>query len=234
MCPDPPDESFAALFERGGTRARGRTPRVGEIVDALVVQVGKDAVYVDLGDHVQAFVDSADLRDAAGTLKATTGDRLRARVRQVDPVLGIRLVPTVEAAAAAGAAIAVGGGDVANAVRIAVGQIVSGAVERVEKYGLFVQIEGTHGRSGRGLLPTAELAVARGTDLRKAFPLGTKMRAKVIEIVEGKIRLSVRALKEDEERAEYDGFRKSARPSEPAGLGTLGDMLSARATKIRR
>ena len=34
---------------------------------------------------------------------------------------------------------------------------MSGAVERVENYGVFLQVEGTKGRAGRGLVPPSEL-----------------------------------------------------------------------------
>ena len=122
-------------------------------------------------------------------------------------------------------------------MKFAVGQVVSGAVERVESYGVFVQIDGTKGRAGRGLLPTSEMGTPRGADLRKTFPLGTKLKVKVIGIDEGKMRLSVTALKDDEERKEFEGFKGKATKggaSEPAagsGFGTLGDLLKKRGKK---
>ena len=144
-------------------------------------------------------------------------------------------MPTVKAAVAAGVTVSVGANSKADSLRVAVGQVVSGEVSRIEAYGLFIQIEGTKDRTGRGLAPTVELGVARGADLRKAFPLGTKVRAKVLEIAEGRIRLSLRALKDDEERAEFEGFKgkqqKAGEPgAEPAtrGFGTLGDLLKKR------
>ena len=57
-------------------------------------------------------------------------------------------------------------------VVIALGSVVKGTVDRIESYGVFLQIEGTRGREGRGLVPAAELGVPRGTDLRKKFPQG--------------------------------------------------------------
>jgi small subunit ribosomal protein S1 len=234
---DRPNESFAALFERSqrsdkGERKRGA--RVGETVQAVVVQVGQGGVFVEMDGHRQGFIETVDLQAPDGTLRVAVGSTLRARVVRVDDE-GIRLVPTVEAAAEVGAAVALGavaGGAPDDAqVKIAVGQVVNGTVDRVENYGIFVQIEGTKGRTGRGLAPTAELAVPRATDLRKAFPLGTKMRVKVIDLAEGRIRLSVRALKDDEERAAFDGFREAEKKAaEPQGFGTLGDLVR-KATK---
>jgi small subunit ribosomal protein S1 len=220
------DESFAALFEQAGQGApRKRNPRIGETLEVLVVQVGRDAVFVELDGRRQGFIESTDLKAPDGTIKAAVGDKLRARVVHVDAELGVRLSPTVEAAVSMGASVALGPSNEPAAVTVALGQVVSGAVERVESYGLFVQLEGTKGRVGRGLLPVSEIGVARGTDLRKAFPLGTKLKVKVVEIGEGRMRLSVRALKDDEERAQFEGFREQEKKAPAAhSFGTLGDL----------
>jgi small subunit ribosomal protein S1 len=219
------DESFAALFEQSKGVPRGRAPRVGDVVEATVVQVGKDAVFVELEGRRQGFIETPDLRGPDGDTKVSVGDRLQARVVRIDDQ-GVRLAPTVEAAAAAGAAVSLGGADAPEAMKVAVGQTVSGAVERVESYGVFLQLEGTKGRAGRGLLPVSELGTPRGADLRKLFPLGTKLKAKIIGLEEGKMRLSIRALKDDEERKEFEGYKgKEEKAAEPRGFGTLGDLL---------
>jgi small subunit ribosomal protein S1 len=145
----------------------------------------------------------------------------------------------MDAAIAVGASVSLGGTARGHAsegegVKVAVGQAVSGTVSRVEKYGIFLQLDGTKGAAGRGLVPTAELGTPRGADLRKAFPLGTKLKAKILAIEEGKMRLSLRALKDDEERADVESFRaKEAkeRDGAPQGYGTLGDLLNARKPK---
>jgi small subunit ribosomal protein S1 len=202
-----------------------------------VVQVGKDAVFVELDGRRQGFIEAGSLQAPDGTLKVSVGDRLRARVVRVDADNGIELVPTVETAVAAGASVSLGqpgsGGPAAtDAVKIALGQAVSGSVDRVESYGLFVQIDGTRGRSGRGLIPTAEIGTPRGTDLRKAFPIGSKVRAKVAEIAEGRIRLSITGLKADEERAQFEGFREQEKKADAAQtMGKLGDLLKKRSPR---
>ncbi len=227
---DRPEESFAALFEQAGQGApRKRNPRVGETLEVLVVQVGRDAVFVELDGRRQGFIESVELKAPDGSVKVAVGDRIRARVVHVDPEQGVRLAPTVDAAASMGASVALGPTHEPAAVTVAVGQVVSGVVERVEAYGLFVQIDGTKGRTGRGLLPVAELGVARGTDLRKAFPIGTKLKVKVLEMSEGRMRFSVRALKDDEERAHFEGFREQEKKGAPAhSFGTLGDLKKPR------
>jgi small subunit ribosomal protein S1 len=226
---DRPDDSFAALFESSNKVVRKRVARVGETVEATVVQIGQGGVFVEMSSGRQGFIETVDLKAPDGTLRVQVGSTLRARVARVDDD-GIRLVPTIESAVEVGASVSVGalagGAPDDTALKIAVGQVVHGTVDRVENYGVFLQIEGTKGRGGRGLAPTVELGVPRATDLRKAFPLGTKMTAKVIDMAEGRIRLSVRALKDDEERAAFDGFRQSEKnAAAPHGFGTLGDLV---------
>jgi small subunit ribosomal protein S1 len=236
----PEDDSFAALFEKAGGRSSvprwGARP--GEVLDGTVVQVGRDAVFVDLGGGRQGYVEGNDLVGPDGSIKAAVGDRMQVRVVRVDPRDGIRVVPTRESAVAAGATVSLGDGTPPgergpDPVKVAVGQVVSALVARVESYGVFLQIKGTKGAAGRGLAPVAELGVPRATDLRKAFPIGTEMKAKIVDLAEGRMRLSVRALKDDEERAEFEGFRANAdkereRPGAARGLGTLGDLLKSK------
>jgi small subunit ribosomal protein S1 len=115
-------------------------------------------------------------------------------------------------------------GAVAQGPSVGLGAVVSGVVDRVETYGVFVQLDGTKGRAGRGLIPNAELGTPRGSDTRKLFPEGAKVSAKVLETGEGRLRLSIRAMRVDEERAQFDGYRERNVPS--GKLGTLGDLLN--------
>jgi small subunit ribosomal protein S1 len=236
MPSDRPEDSFAALFEQSGKAApRARRPKVGDVAPAVIVQVGKDAVFVELEGRQQAWIETTELRTPEGKVTVTLGDRVEVRVVSVDDE-GIRVAPTMRAAVAAGATVDIGtaaaeapdtgSGARANAavVRVAVGQAVHGVVDRVESYGVFVQLDGTKGRAGRGLVPTSELGVPRGADLRKHFPIGAKLRTKIVALEEGKMRLSITALKDDEERAELDAFRAGEK-EEPRGFGTLGDLL---------
>jgi ribosomal protein S1 len=231
MPEDPKDDSFAALFEQSGKAApRARRPRPGDVVQATVVQVGKEAVFVELEGRQQAFIEASDLHDAEGKTSVAVGDSLEARVVRVDDE-GVRVTPTMRAAVAAGATVDLGaaagmepGGAKPETVRVAVGQVVHGVVDRVESYGVFVQLDGTRGRAGRGLVPTGELGVPRGADLRKHFPIGTKLKTKIVALEEGKMRLSITALKDDEERAEVEAFRGKEK-QETGGFGTLGDLL---------
>jgi small subunit ribosomal protein S1 len=114
-------------------------------------------------------------------------------------------------------------------VAIVLGSVVKGTVDRIESYGVFLQVEGTRGREGRGLVPAAELGVPRGTDLRKKFPQGTVLTAKVLDVGEGKLRLSVRGAQAAEEQADLDSARAALAKSGAAGgnsFGTFADLLT--------
>lgn len=112
----------------------------------------------------------------------------------------------------------------APAAAPAVGTILDVTVDKVESFGVFV----TWG-SGRGLVPAAELGVPRGTDLRRAAPVGTTFRAVVTDVREdGKVRLSRRGAEEAEERAEARAWMQSQKAPAGKGLGTLGDLLKGK------
>jgi len=94
--------------------------------------------------------------------------------------------------------------------------------------GLGVRIVGVTGRHARGYIPAGQTGTPRGTDLRKSFPLATKMEAKIIEIDRrgGEARLSIRALKEDVEKQAYRDYRKKVQRE--ATFGTFGDLLKGK------
>ena len=106
------------------------------------------------------------------------------------------------------------------------------AVVAAESAGLVVRVIGLTGRHSRGFIPAGHTGTERGTDLRKHFPPGTRLEAKVIEIDprRGEAKLSLRALREDSEKAAYHEYRASV--AKASKFGTLGDLL-ANATKKR-
>jgi small subunit ribosomal protein S1 len=110
-------------------------------------------------------------------------------------------------------------------VKLALHQMLKVVVKQIREAGLGVRIVGTTGRSSRGFIPAGQTGTPRGTDLRKAFPLGTELDAKVIEYDprRGEARLSIRALKEDEEKRAYREYRKKVQRE--ATFGTFGDLL---------
>ncbi|MDI1448230.1 S1 RNA-binding domain-containing protein [Polyangium sp. 6x1] len=104
-----------------------------------------------------------------------------------------------------------------KAVKVAVVQAVEG--------GLSVRILGVTGRAARGFIPAGHTGTARGTDLRKEFPVGTKFDAKVLEVDprRGEAKLSIRALKEDAEKQAYQSYRAGV--AREAKFGTFADLM---------
>ncbi|PIE05927.1 MAG: RNA-binding protein [Sorangium cellulosum] len=237
------DESFAALFEKGNApRVRQRQFSRGDAVDGIVVKIGTEAVFLDLDGKREAFVDRATLVDGEGrALNVDVGDCIHARVAEIggraggirlDP-LSIRRQIDQKNSDEAQQVDFVG----ASGPQLTAGAHVKGEVTRIESYGVFVQIEGTTGRRGRGLLPAVETGLPRGTDLRKKFPLGKQVEVKILTIEDdGKMRLSIRALQLDEERASFESFSGKGKPkqkgSAKSGFGTLADAF-ARSTQLK-
>jgi small subunit ribosomal protein S1 len=62
--------------------------------------------------------------------------------------------------------------------RLKPGDVVACTVDRVESYGLFVEIEG----GGRGMIHHSELGLPKKTDLAVEFPKGAKLEAAVLEV----------------------------------------------------
>jgi small subunit ribosomal protein S1 len=91
---------------------------------------------------------------------------------------------------------------------VAVGAMLTGTVERVEPFGVFVRL----GPGQTGLVPNAELGTARGSDHRKAFPIGSELKVLVLDIEEGgrRIRLSHAQALAQEERAESQAYLDTA------------------------
>ncbi len=100
------------------------------------------------------------------------------------------------------------------------------AVVAPESAGLVVRVLGLTGRQSRGFIPAGHTGTERGTDLRKHFPPGTRLEAKVLEIDprRGEAKLSLRAFKEDTEKAAYQEYRASV--AKASKFGTLGDLLA--------
>jgi ribosomal protein S1 len=149
-----------------------------------------------------------------------SGQNLLVKVQSVDPV------KKRVSLALASDGLAVGAVDATKA--IVVGSIVKALVEKVETYGVVVQLQGLKGRSGRATVPNAETNTRPGTDLRKEFPAGKEITAKVLEASDNRVRLSIKAALDDAERADFDNFRATANAS---GMGTLGDLLKAKLGK---
>ena len=104
-----------------------------------------------------------------------------------------------------------------------VGAVVEGKVDKAVNFGVFV----TLGPGRKGLVPNIEMGTSKGADHRKQFPPGTPMRVKVLEVTDNgrKIRLSRKAAREAQERAEFEDYVQQDAKDSSSGFGTLGDVL---------
>jgi len=106
---------------------------------------------------------------------------------------------------------------------VEVGALLTGTVERLENFGVFVRL----GPGQTGLVPVSELATARGTDLRRAFPVGSELKVVVVAIEEGgrRVRLSHSQALAQEERAETQAYLgQGGKRGDGFGL-TLGERI---------
>ncbi|HEY1097548.1 MAG TPA: S1 RNA-binding domain-containing protein, partial [Myxococcota bacterium] len=176
---------------------------VSEITDRRI-RHPEDVLQV--GEHVQVRVKEVDLdrRRVALTMKESMGE-----------------VASVEAPTQPRA-----GGK----PRLGRGTRATGVVDRIEKYGVFVNLfaDGAEGSDsiGTALMPASETGTPRGSDLGKAFPIGSKVAVLVIDIDDrGRAKVSKTAREQAEERAEFDQFKNDKSGGGKAGLGTFGDLL---------
>jgi small subunit ribosomal protein S1 len=243
------DESFASLFEQSaGARGRLRRYHTGETVEVTIVAVAREAVFADLGGKQEGMFERNALSDAEGQVRVEVGSRVSAVVDSVDGATGqVRLRPVV-VRNPEGDEVSVAPAQGASSAVVVEGARIKGTVTGVERYGVFVQIAGTQGRSGRGLVPTPETGTPRGSDLKKHFALGQEVEAKILSVdAEGKIRLSIAALGADDERGLFEAYKAKGTDGQAAaaergaaeptagrkekekpvlrGFGTLADLL---------
>jgi small subunit ribosomal protein S1 len=109
--------------------------------------------------------------------------------------------------------------------KIARNATVKAQVIKGETGGVLVRLLGVTGRAARGYIPAGQTGTPRGADLRKTFKPGTVLDLKVMEVDprRGEAKLSIRSLKQDEERRAHKEYRQKLKAE--ASFGTLGDLL---------
>lgn len=111
------------------------------------------------------------------------------------------------------------------------GAVLEGTIDKIESFGLFVKLP----NDARGLVPAVETGTQRGADLAKEFKVGDKTKVTILDVdaKSGKVRLSIRAARQAEERAEFEGFLGTSK-EKGKGLGTLGDLFRERLSELRQ
>ncbi len=101
------------------------------------------------------------------------------------------------------------------------GQKATGTVSRIEKYGVFVELE----NGASALLPASEIGLPKFSDLSHHFKLGEKLDVVIIDVdKDNRVKVSALARKQMDERDTYLSFNSA---QEKAGsFGTFADLLN--------
>jgi small subunit ribosomal protein S1 len=187
-----------------------------QIVRGRAVRATDFGVFVELFPGVDGLLHVTEIpRNRQGELReaATTSAEVTVMILAVDLEkrrIGLALAPEG----------AVAGDQVES--NVAVGAVLMGTVERLESFGVFVRL----GPGQTGLIPNAELSLARGAEARRAYPVGAEVKVLVLSVEEGgrRIRLSHAKALEQEEHAETEAYLRGA--TKKGGFGmTLGEAL---------
>ena len=198
----------------------GTAFKVGDVRSGRVMRLAEFGAFVELAPgigglaHVSTFAPTG--RPGGWTDAVPVGATAAFEVLSVDFAqkrIGLALVDEGSSRAASASA----------QDAFAPGTIVTGKVERHERFGVFVFL--APGRTG--LMPSSETGLDRDADLVKAFPIGSDVEVAVLEADASgrRIRLSKKAVAQQREQAELREYaaRTDAAPS--ASLGSLADKL---------
>src|SRR5215467_9488672 len=190
--------------------------RERQIVRGRVARVTDFGVFVELLPGVDGLLHLTEIpRSRHGEMKqaAQSGAPLVVLLTSIDPSkrrIGLALAPE---GATLGAQLE---------STISVGAVVTGTVERIEQFGVFLRL----GPGQVGLIPNVEMGTPQNTDHRKDFPPGTEIKVAVLSIEDGgkRIRLSRAQAQRMEEDAETKAYIQAA--ARKGGFGmTLGEAL---------
>jgi small subunit ribosomal protein S1 len=195
---------------------------VGQVRQGRVTRVADFGAFVELEPGIEGLAHGSTFAPtgrAGGWTKAVpVGTTGAFEILSIDTALkriGLALVEEGSSRAA--------GATPSSSDALAPGTIVSGKVERHEKFGIFVFL--SPGRTG--MMPFAESGVDRDQDMLKAFPIGSDIEVAVLEVDQAgrRIRLSKKAVAELREQAELREYtaREGAAPT--ASIGSLADSL---------
>jgi small subunit ribosomal protein S1 len=177
--------------------------------------------FIELEPGVDGLIHTADLsvkRIEHPEEVVKVGEEIDVVVAHVDPKahrIALHPAPTGEAANEA-------------PQRVQLHKTVKVVVVSVETGGVTVRVLGATGRNARGFISAAATGTPRGTELRKLFPVGKELEAKIVEMDprRGELKLSIKALNEETERNAYQQYR--AQVKREAKFGTFADLLAKR------
>ena len=189
--------------------------RERQVVRGRAVRSTEFGIFVELAPGIDGLLHISEIpRHRQGPLReaAAASEEITVMIVSLDADkrrIGLALAPDD----------ALPGAQVKSAAEV--GNVLVGTVERIEPFGVFVRL----GPGQTGLVPNAELTTARGSDPRKAFPIGSEMKVLVLAVEEGgrRIRLSQTAAVAQEEKVEAQAWAQdTAKKSGGFGM-TLGE-----------
>jgi len=191
---------------------------VGTRHSGKVARLQPFGAFIELESGVDGLIHTVDLSikriESPGDV-VKVGDPIEVVVSHIDPLQHkIALHPAPQGDAAAEAP-----------QRVAMQKPVKAKVVNIETGGLVVRILGVTGRNARGYVTASGTGTPRGTELRKAFNVGQEIEGKVIEMDprRGEVKLSIKALSEDQERNAYQNYRQQLKAE---ARFTFGDLLA--------
>lgn len=206
---DDPWTAVAGTYEVGQVRT-GRVTRLADFGAFVELEPGIEGLA-----HASTFAPTGRAGEWAKSV--TVGSTGAFEILSIDAAqrrIGVALVDQASSRAA---------GATSPQGAFAPGTIVTGKVERHEKFGVFVFL--SPGRTG--LMPFAETGVDRDMDMLKAFPIGSEVEVVVLEIDPAgrRIRLSKKAVAEQREREELREYAARPDAAPTTSLGSLADNL---------
>ena len=215
LLPDPWDAHADALSE-------------GNVHKGKVVRATEFGAFIEIVPEIEGLLHITELgRDLKhGSQAVQEGEEIYVVVDRVDRrsrrISLSKLSPAEVAEFESGSLTK----DEVSARNLRQGSNVKLKIERIEPRVLLARVIGTVGRRGRAFIPSSETGTDRGTDLRKRFPIGSEIEAKIIGIDrDGSLKCSVKAMQIDEERQAVKNYRREAAKQ---GFGTFGDLLRAK------
>jgi len=193
------DEDFAAMFEASqGSQPRKAKQRlrVGQSVQGIVIQIGAQTVFVDVGAKAEARIDRDQVSDKSGELTVAIGDTIRATVAQIDGD-GPYLVKSLGRGGS-------GVGKAAIQIAYESKAPIEGTVTAVTKGGLAVEVAGI-----RAFCPASQADVAYLPSLDHL--VDQKLLFQVYEIRDGgrSVVVSRKAVLADERREKGQALRET-------------------------
>ncbi len=207
--------------------------KVGDVLKGRVTRVADFGAFVELEPgieglaHVSTFTPGRPGEWKAAVPPGMTGTF---EILSIDPAqkrIGIALVDQSSALAGSPSQSDVPSSAPPRPIptqdALAPGTIVTGKIERHEKFGVMVFL--SPGRTG--LMPFAETGLERDADLRKALPVGSDVEVVVLEADPAgrRIRVSKKAVAEQRERAEVREYTERPDAAPDVSMGSIADKL---------